>query len=203
MKKIFRLTESDLVRIVKRVVNEQFGSPFNMFVSHILNLGLEYVMGDKNQNILEKTGYHNDAAYYIYVGKAGSRNWKYTKFIEEKLNSLRDLKNPAWRPVTSSKVLNDINKFAIRDNDTLYSILERNPTVFKIVDAIRRGKGTLNDSEALPEAAFMAIDSRQKYNEVKKELGKDPYEFVKSFMDTSKVYHKKSIDSSMKRLGLL
>jgi hypothetical protein len=79
-----------------------------------------------------------------------------------------------------------------------YTDLLRNPIPELIASVIKQSPGIFNDYEAWAEAAFMAIKTKSKYEQVKKELKKDPYEYVKSFMDTSKRYHKRPIDISYK-----
>ena len=49
-----------------------------------------------------------------------------------------------------------------------------------IASVIKQSPGIFNDYEAWAEAAFMAIKTKSKYEQVKKELKKDPYEYVKS-----------------------
>jgi len=110
MKKIVRLTESDLVRIVKRVMNEQLGSPLAAFNSKMEDYGFISLMGDKNQNILP-INHDGDDDYFIYIGKPGGKYWKYTKF-DWKMNGLEDIKNPAWKPVKNPKIVDDLNKVA-------------------------------------------------------------------------------------------
>ncbi len=55
-----------------------------------------------------------------------------------------------------------------------------------------------DDTEAVSEAAFMALAKNPGwYGSVKKAMdGTDPYEYCKSFMTTSKVYHRQSVDTS-------
>ena len=77
-----------------------------------------------------------------------------------------------------------------------YADLTANPTPELIASVIKQSPGIFNDYEAWAEAAFMAIKTKSKYAQVKKELKKDPYEYVKSFMDTSKRYHSRPIDIS-------
>jgi len=84
-----------------------------------------------------------------------------------------------------------------------YDNLKKNPTPSLIAKIIKSSKGSgmfSNDKEAWAEAAFISIPSKDVYNQVSKLIGEDPYYFVKNFMDTSQVYHQKSIDNSMKRI---
>jgi hypothetical protein len=111
MKKIVRLTESDLVRIVKRVMNEQLGSPLSAFNSKMEDYGFISIMGDKNQNILPEN-YDWEDVSFIYIGKPGGKYWKYTKVYDWRLNGLEDIKNPAWKPVKNPKIVDDLNKVA-------------------------------------------------------------------------------------------
>ena len=108
MKKIIRLTESDLLRIVKRVVNEQMGSPLAGFTMKMEDYGFDVLMGDKNHNILPMEHDDNNE-YYIYIGKPGGKYWKYTKF-KSNMAGLEDIKNPAWKPVTNPKTVEDLNQ---------------------------------------------------------------------------------------------
>ena len=81
-----------------------------------------------------------------------------------------------------------------------YATIENTRNGKTLADLILKSKGYVNDDEAIAEAAFMAIAKFNVYDQVRKNLGQDPYKFVKSFMDTSKVYHKQSIDTSMAKL---
>ena len=81
-----------------------------------------------------------------------------------------------------------------------YADLLRNPIPKLIASVLKQSLGTFNDYEAWAEAAFMAIKTKSKYAQVKKELKKDPYVYVKSFMNTGTKYHKQPIDISYKSL---
>jgi hypothetical protein len=85
--------------------------------------------------------------------------------------------------------------------------LKLHPTPAKIAEMIRQSTRPLNDREADAETAFMMIRDQATYFKVKKILGKSPFQFVKNFMNTSKVYNSgvnsQSINASMKRLKLL
>ncbi len=81
-----------------------------------------------------------------------------------------------------------------------YPVIENTKDPRVLADLLRKSKGYVNDEEALAEAVFMAIAKFGIYDWVRKAFGKDPYAFVKSFMDTSKIYHKQSIDKSMAKL---
>jgi hypothetical protein len=234
MKKIVRLTESDLVRIVKRVIKEnhrtkllnEMTSPFGVFHEKMDDLGYVVVTADKSNKILPTDKSGGGDTYYIYVApkefggprhfgpQAGglgprieSKNWKSSTFdVFEKVGfeTFSNPNNPLWKKVTSKSLIDSLNSEASSGvNLSVYDKMSYVPSIQNIVDAILGSSGFLNDSEAEAEAAFMGIDSKETYNKVRAKLGKDPYKHVKSFMDTSKVYHKKSIDSSMKRLGLL
>ena len=81
-----------------------------------------------------------------------------------------------------------------------YADLLRNPIPKLIASVLKQSLGVFNDYEAWAEAAFMAIKTKSKYAQVKKELKKDPYVYVKSFMNTGTKYHKQPIDISYKAL---
>lgn len=82
-----------------------------------------------------------------------------------------------------------------------YPVIENTKDPGVLADLLYKSNGYINDEEALAEAVFMAIAKFGIYNQVRKSFGKDPYTFVKSFMDTSKVYHKQSIDKSMSKVN--
>jgi len=79
--------------------------------------------------------------------------------------------------------------------------LKLNPTPEKIAEMIRQSTSLLNDREADAETAFMMIKDQDTYFKVKKILGESPFQFVKNFMNTSKVYNSgvksQSINASM------
>jgi len=79
-----------------------------------------------------------------------------------------------------------------------YADLLKNPIPKLIASVIEQSYSLFNDHEAWAEAAFMAIDTKSKYEQVSKLLGQDAYAYVKSFMDTGKRYHKQPIDISYK-----
>ena len=83
-----------------------------------------------------------------------------------------------------------------------YNKLESNPSSQFIAYIIKKSYGGTfgNDKEAWAEAAFNAINSRNMYDQVAKFLGKDPYEFISSFMDTNVKYHKQPIISNYSSL---
>jgi len=85
-------------------------------------------------------------------------------------------------------------------NNPPYADLLRNPVAERIVSVLKQSPGYFNDYEAWAEAAFMAIKTKVRYDQVKKLLKQDPYAYVKDFMDTSTKYHKQSIDTSYKSL---
>jgi hypothetical protein len=222
MKKVIRLTESDLMRIVKRVINESsnkrvlneiMGSPYSLFNNRMSDFGYLSVEADKFNKILPM--YNTEHVVFIYIRKKNDENsqWKtttYDKGMDDKnFDNFINPNSSLWTKVTDSSLINQLNvraKEIIYANRTPYEVLSQEPTVKNIVNMLKSSKsrGALDlggDEEAYAEAAFMTIDSKQKYLEVKKMLGQDPYQFVKNFMDTSEVYHKKSIDSSMTRLG--
>jgi len=237
MKKVVRLTESDLMRIVKRVINEssnrrilnEFGpTPYAVFHDKMDNAGYVIVDADKSNKINHRfgdvdglSGEGDGDSDYIYIRKKNDEKsqWKTITFAKGIMDNgfvsknFEEVQNPnskLWSIVTDSSLIRKLNteaKAVIYASRTPYDVLSQEPTVKNIVNMLKSSKsrGVLDlggDEEAYAEAAFMAIDSKQKYLEVKKMLGQDPYQFVKNFMDTSEVYHKKSIDSSMKRLGL-
>jgi hypothetical protein len=72
-----------------------------------------------------------------------------------------------------------------------YNKLDNNPTSKFIAYTIKKSEGgfTGNDNEAYAEAAFNSIKTPQKYSEVAKYLGEDPYNFISGFMDTKTRYH--------------
>ena len=78
-------------------------------------------------------------------------------------------------------------------NNPPYADLKANPTAALIASVIKQSKGIFNDYEAGAEAAFIAIGTKSKYAQVSKLLGQDAYEYVKSFMNTKKQYHKQPI----------
>jgi hypothetical protein len=84
--------------------------------------------------------------------------------------------------------------------------MKLNPTPEKIAEIIRQSTHWLNDKEADAETAFMMIRDQDTYFKVKKLLGESPFQFVKNFMNTNKVYNSgvnsQSINASMKRLKL-
>jgi len=86
------------------------------------------------------------------------------------------------------------------DDNPPYADLLRNPVAERIVSVLKQSPGYFNDYEAWAEAAFMAIKTKVRYDQVKKLLKQDPYAYVKDFMDTSTKYHKQSIDTSYKSL---
>jgi len=81
-----------------------------------------------------------------------------------------------------------------------YTDLLKNPIPKLIASVLKQSLGTFNDYEAWAEAAFMAIKTKSKYAQVTKILGRDAYEYVKSFMNTGTKYHKQPIDISYKSL---
>ena len=85
-------------------------------------------------------------------------------------------------------------------NKPPYADLLKNPIPKLIASVIKQSLGTFNDYEAWAEAAFAAIKTKSKYAQVSKILGQDAYEYVKSFMKTSTMYHKQPIDISYKSL---
>ena len=231
MKKVIRLTESDLMRIVKRVINEssnrrilnEFGpTPYAIFHDKMDNAGYVIVDADKSNKINHRYGAGGGDSHYIYIRKKNDEKsqWKMITFakgimdngfVSKNFEEVQNPNSPLWSIVTDSSLIQKLNTEAKAVNyasRTPYEVLSQEPTVKNIVNMLKSSKsrGALDlggDEEAYAEVAFMTIDSKQKYLEVKKMLGQDPYQFVKNFMDTSEVYHKKSIDSSMKRLGLL
>lgn len=76
-----------------------------------------------------------------------------------------------------------------------YNKLESNPSAQFIAYTIKKSYGGVlgNDKEAWAEAAFNAIKNRDVYKQVGRFLGKDPYEFITSFMNPKKTYHTESI----------
>ena len=92
-------------------------------------------------------------------------------------------------------------------NLTALGTMKASPTPKNIADVLRQSTHWLNDKEADAETAFMMIKDQDTYFKVKKILGKSPFQFVKNFMDTNKVYNSgvksQSINASMKRLKLL
>jgi hypothetical protein len=81
-----------------------------------------------------------------------------------------------------------------------YAKIESSKSAADLAELIKYSKGLFNDTEAVAEAAFMAISKFNIYDSVSKLLGQDPYEFVKSFIDTTKTYHKQSIDTSYEKI---
>jgi hypothetical protein len=77
-----------------------------------------------------------------------------------------------------------------------YDKLNNKPTSKFIAWIIKTSDGGLtgNDKEAYAEAAFNAIKTPKQYSEVAKYLAKEPYDFINSFMDTTKRYHLKSVN---------
>jgi len=86
-----------------------------------------------------------------------------------------------------------------------YAVLSKYPTSKNIALIIFDSDNNFDDDEAWAEAAFNSIKDKKQYNEVSLEMGEDPYEFIKSFMDTSKKYNSeskyKSIDNKFKTLS--
>ena len=210
MKKVIRLTESDLTRIVKRVIkennliNEIMGSPMVPFYNKYRDRQYAIVFGDKYGKTVT---YKFD--YYTYVGNPKTGEWKFYEseelFDQDLQHELLNWNSKKWKIVKNPSLIKKLNVEGDSNlkSYNIYYNLSNNPTTKEITNTLRRSTHWLGDDEAHAEAAFMAIDSVKKYNEVKSLLGKDPYQFAKSFMDTSKKYHKIPIDLSMKRLGLL
>jgi hypothetical protein len=77
-----------------------------------------------------------------------------------------------------------------------YADLLKNPRAELIASVLKQSPGIFNDYEAWAEAAFMAIKTKSKYEQVSKLLEEDPYAYVLSFMseaETKKRYHKQPI----------
>jgi hypothetical protein len=211
MKKIVRLTERDLTRLVKRIIKESsekkvilefLGSPMLPWYNELRAKGYSILHGGKDQRNI---GGNDD--YYTYVGNSGTNDWKFYEseaLFDGKLqDELLNWNSKKWKIVKNPSLIKKLNTEAEAIESDVYDILQKEPTVKNIVRFLKASPHWLSDNEAWAEAAFMAINNIAKYKEVKKALGKDPYQFAKSFMDTSQKYHKIPIDQSMKRLGLL
>lgn len=236
MKKTIRLTESDLVRLVKRVISEGyineagFSDPLNLFYKEYEDKGYTVLFGNKDGKTISEPlnpnkTYSHDNEFYIYVGKPNTSVWKF--YEKDKLrdsegwgvdnkvfDELLNWDSKQWKIVKDPTLIKKLNVYGGQEEKELrtycqagqpcvYRALENNPTTEELVRFLKNSNNLMNDSEADAEAVFMAIKNVTKYNEVKKLLGKDPYQFAKSFMNTSKKYHKEPIDDSMRRLGLL
>ena len=141
--------------------------------------------------------------YKRYAGKPPKpltgRNDKFFKTFLQPLINATPTRSPK-----STQTTPYIDVTYTSDNPP-YTDLLRNPIPKLIASVLKQSLGVFNDYEAWAEAAFMAIKTKSKYEQVKKELKNldiqlDPYEYVKSFMDTSKRYHKQPIDISYKTL---
>jgi len=89
-----------------------------------------------------------------------------------------------------------------------YNKLKSNPTPEYIAAVIKNSKGGMlgNDKEAWAQSAFESIKNQETYNKVQEFLGgNDPYEFVKSFMDTDEDYHNNgnTIDKLYDKINIL
>jgi len=81
-----------------------------------------------------------------------------------------------------------------------YGQLKTNPSPELIAMVLKDSHGTFDDYEAYAEAAFEEIRNIDTYNRVKKELGKDPWDFVASFMNPNMSFrttNSQSIRTSM------
>jgi hypothetical protein len=122
---------------------------------------------------------------------------KRIEIAREILNKIK-LLNPTQSP-KSTQTTPDIDVTYTSDNPP-YTDLLKNPIPKLIASVLKQSQGTFNDYEAWAEAAFMAIKTKSKYAQVTKILGRDAYEYVKSFMNTDTKYHKQAIDISYKSL---
>ena len=107
MKKVISLTESDLTRIVKRVIkennliNEIMGGPMVSFFNKYRDRQYAIVFGDKyGKTVTEKNDYYtylekND--YYTYVGNPKTGEWK---FYESEELFDQDLQNELLNWIT-------------------------------------------------------------------------------------------------------
>ena len=102
--------------------------------------------------------------------------------------------------ITEIEKKNILSMYSLNEDDKQdisfpYKELSSNPSPEFIADIIKKSNGDAlsNDKEAWAEAAFNAIKSTDVYSKVKNYLGEDPYEYVDSFMDTKKMYHKNPI----------
>ena len=148
---------------------------------------------------------------YIYV--ISKKDRKTIKKIKTSDNDNPDIKNKDkvnpnskyWKLVNTPEETKLAMDNANRGGLDNLGRMKANPTPENIADVLRRSTHWINDNEADAETAFMMMRDQTTYFKVKKILGKSPYEFVKEFMDTSKVYNSgskaQSIDTSMKRLG--
>lgn len=96
-------------------------------------------------------------------------------------------------PLTQKKLFNTDKVVVPKTTKNYpYDKLLSNPSSEFIANIIKSSYGGLvgNDKEAWAQAAFSAIKSKEQYANVKKYLGEDPYEFIKSFMDTDEQYHR-------------
>ena len=84
-----------------------------------------------------------------------------------------------------------------------YEELKNNPTPEFIAKILSKSRGTVNDNEAWAESAFMAIKNMDMYNKVAKDLGTDPYKFVRSFMNVSIKYQDNGQAIQVSYLNLL
>jgi len=167
MKK-FIITESEKKNILSQynIITESIGTPktyneIKKFQNWVLNVA-------KNKTILGtsgadgKWGPNTGTAWSLYGGQYSL--------------SPKNFGNNASKPKVDVFPFNKLNN---------------NPTSKFIAYIIKKSDGgfTGNDNEAYAEAAFNSIKTPQKYSEVAKYLGEDPYEFISGFMDTKTRYH--------------
>lgn len=108
-----------------------------------------------------------------------------------------DLSEKAWKKYGSSYNTNTSKK------EYPFDVLSRNPQSKDIAEIIKKSNGGWfrNDYEAWAEAAFNKIGNKDRYQKVSSLLGKDVYEYIKDYMNTSKIYHEgPSIDTTYNKL---
>jgi hypothetical protein len=79
MKKIIRLTESDLARIVKRVIKEQTESPMEKFMEDCLNKKYypKYILGSSSTE-----------QKFVMWGEDTDKNWELTVYFNEEISKI-------------------------------------------------------------------------------------------------------------------
>jgi len=88
MKKIIRLTESDLTRIVKRVINENKEKPSNKKIEHVLKKLMDgYVGEDEWKGGHKKSSDEPYDRFMVRFNQSGDDTEEIAEEIIEKLNS--------------------------------------------------------------------------------------------------------------------
>jgi len=191
------------------MVGGLFGSYKNWIEKNGYNIIGNWFGGGLFQDPVNETGLINSDYIYI-ISKKDRKTIKKIKTVDfnnQKIKNI-DKVNPNskyWILVSTPEETKLAMDNATRGGLDNLGRMKASPTPENIAEVLRKSTHWVNDKEADAETAFMMINNKDTYFKVKNLLGKSPYEFVKTFMNTSKVYNSgskaQSIDASMKRLG--